>query len=57
MAYSYVLIVSIMCTDKQYLLLVKFHLSRYEFFHIFAADSFKFSLLFTFCCNFVRVNS
>jgi len=42
MAYSYVLIVSIMCTDKEDRLLVKFHLSRYEFCCIFAADSFGF---------------
>jgi len=53
MAYSYVLIVSIMCRYKQDLLLVKFHLSRCEFCHIFAADTFGFTLLFTFYCNVV----
>ena len=53
MAYSYVRIVSIMCTDKQDLLLVKFHLNRSEFCCIFAADTFGFTLLFTFYCNVV----
>jgi len=37
MAYCCVLTVSIMCTDKQDLLLVKFHLN--EFSQIFVADS------------------
>jgi len=55
MAYSCVFIVTIMCTDKQYLLLVKFHLIRHEFCHIFLSDSFVFTLLFTFYCNIVKV--
>jgi len=55
MAYSCVFIVTIMCTDKQYLLLVKFHLIGHEFCHIFLSDSFVFTLLFTFYCNIVKV--
>ena len=46
MAFCYVLTVSIVCTDKQDLLSVKFHLN--EFSQIFVADSFGFALLFTF---------
>jgi len=45
-AYCNVLTVSIMCTDKQDLLSVNFHLN--EFCQIFVADSFGFALLFTF---------
>jgi hypothetical protein len=51
MAYSYVLDVPIMCTDKEDLLSVKFHLN--EFSQIFVADSFGFALLFTFYCSIV----
>jgi len=51
MAYLYVLTVSIMCTDKQDLLSVKFHLN--EFSQIFVGDSFGFELLFTFYCSIV----
>jgi len=54
MAYSYVLTVSIMYTDKQDVLSLKFHLNGYEFCQIFVADNFGFALLFTFCCNFVE---
>jgi len=51
MAYCYVLTVSIMCTDEQDLLSVKFHLN--EFSQIYIADSFEFALLFTFYCSIV----
>ena len=56
MIYFCVLIVTIMCTDKLYLLLVKFHLNRHEFCHIFY-HSFVFALLFTFYYNVVRVST
>jgi len=51
MAYRYVLTVSIMCTDKQDLLSVKFHLN--ELSQNFVSDSFVFALLFTFYCSTV----
>jgi len=53
MAYSNALSVSIMCTDKQDLVSVKFCWNGYEFWKIFAADSFVFALLFTFYCSIV----
>jgi len=52
MAYCCVLTVSIVCTDKEDLLSVKFYLN--EFFQIFVADSFGFALLFTFYCSIVK---
>jgi len=52
MAYSYVLTVSVMCTDKQDLLSVKFHIN--EFCQIVVADRFGFVLLFTFYCSIVE---
>jgi len=48
MAYCCVLTVSIMCTDKQELLSVKFHLN--EFSEIFVADS-----LVLHCCSHCNV--
>jgi len=51
MAYCYVLTVSIVCTDKQDMLSVKFHLN--EFCKIFVAEKFGFALLFTFYCGIV----
>jgi hypothetical protein len=48
---------SIMCTDEQDLLSVKFHLNGYEFRIIFAADSFGFAFLFTFYYSIVRVSA
>ena len=52
MEYSNVLTVSVMCTDKQDLLLMKFNLN--EFCLIFVADRFGFALLFTFYCSIVE---
>ena len=46
------LTVSVICTDKQDLLSLKFHLN--DFCQIFVADSFGFVLLFTFYCGFVE---
>jgi hypothetical protein len=51
MAYCYVLTVPIICTDKQDLLSVKFHLN--ECCHISVAHRFVFVLLFTFYCSTV----
>ena len=52
MAYCYVLTVPTVCTDKQDLLSVKFHLN--EFYQILVADSFVFALLFTFYRSIVE---
>ena len=46
-------LMSLMCTDKQVLVLVKFLLNGYPFCQIFVADSFGFALLFTFYCSIV----
>jgi hypothetical protein len=46
---TYVLTVSIMCTDKQDLISVKLNLN--EFCHISVADRFVFVLLLTLYCS------
>ena len=53
MAYSYVLAVSTVCTDKQHMYSVKFHLN--DFSQIFVANSFAFALLYTFYCIILEI--